>query len=82
MLFALIGALIGAAFGGLPGFLVGGFIGYVAAGLLQRSLVGSLRVAQSKLLDPTFTIMGALSKADGVVTREEINVVEQFFRML
>ena len=82
MLFALIGALIGAAFGGLPGFFIGGFIGYFAAGWLQQWAVGNLRVAQSNLLDSTFTIMGALSKADGVVTREEINVVEQFFRML
>jgi len=82
MLFALIGALVGAAFGGLAGFLVGGFIGYVAAAWLQQWVVGNLRVAQSNLLDATFTIMGALSKADGVVTRDEINVVEQFFRML
>ena len=82
MLFALIGALIGAAFGGLPGFLIGGIIGYLAASWLQAWAIGNLRVAQSSLLDSTFTIMGALSKADGVVTREEINVVEQFFRML
>ena len=82
MLFALIGALIGAAFGGLPGFLIGGLIGYVAAAWLKRQVVGSLQVAQSALLDSTFTVMGALSKADGVVTRDEINAVEQIFRML
>ena len=82
MLFAIIGALIGAAFGGLTGFLVGGVIGYVAAGLLKQWLVGSLQVAQSALLDSTFTVMGALSKADGVVTRDEINTVERIFRML
>jgi len=82
MLFALIGALIGAAFGGWTGFLIGGVIGYVAAGLLKQWLVGSLQVAQSTLLDSTFTIMGALSKADGVVSRDEINAVEQIFRML
>ena len=82
MLFALIGALIGAAFGGLPGFLIGGLIGYVAAAWLKRQVVGSLQVTQSALLDSTFTVMGALSKADGVVTRDEINAVEQIFRML
>ena len=32
------------------------------------------------MLDSTFTVMGALSKADGVVTREEINAVEQIAR--
>ena len=82
MLFALVGALIGAAFGGFPGFLIGGLIGYVASTWLQHRIVGSLQVAQSALLDSTFTVMGALSKADGVVTREEINAVEQIFRML
>ena len=82
MLFALIGALIGAAFGGFTGFLIGGLIGYGAAAVLKQWLVGSLRVAQSTLLDSTFTVMGALSKADGVVTRDEINAVEKIFGML
>ena len=82
MLLALIGALIGAAFGGFTGFLIGGLIGYVAAFVLKQWIVGSLQVAQSTLLDATFTVMGALSKADGVVTRDEINAVEQMFRML
>lgn len=82
MLLAIIGALIGAAFSGLPGFLIGGLVGYVAAAWLKQRIVGSLKVAQSALLDSTFTIMGALSKADGVVTRDEINAVEQIFRML
>ena len=82
MLFAIVGALIGAAFAGFSGLLVGGFIGYVAAAWLQRQIVGSLQVAQSALLDSTFTVMGALCKADKVVTRDEINAVEKIFRML
>ena len=82
MLFTIVGALLGAAFGGIPGLLVGGLIGYVAYTWLQQSIVGSLRVAQSALLDSTFTVMGALCKADKVVTRDEINAVEQIFRML
>jgi len=82
MLFAIIGALVGAAFGGFPGFLVGGVIGYVATVVLQQWIVGSLQVAQSALLDSTFTVMGALCKADKVVTSDEIDAVEQIFRML
>ena len=82
MFFAIIGALIGAAFGGFPGFLIGGAVGYAAAFVLQQWLVGSLRVAQSALLDSTFTVMGALCKADNVVTRDEIKTVERIFGML
>jgi len=82
MLFAIIGALVGAAFGSFPGFLVGGVIGYVATVVLQQWIVGSLQVAQSALLDSTFTVMGALCKADKVVTSDEIDAVEQIFRML
>ena len=82
MLFAIFGALIGAAFGGIPGLLVGGLIGLFASAWLQQRIVGSLQVAQSALLDSTFTVMGALCKADKVVARDEINTVEQIFRML
>ena len=77
-----IGALLGAIFGGLPGLLLGGFVGYVAGAALRQTLLGGLRVAQTQLLDSTFAIMGALCKADTVVTRAEINAVEQIFGML
>src|SRR5210317_578595 len=77
-----IGALLGAIFGNLPGLLIGGFIGYVAGAALRQTLLGGLRVAQTQLLDSTFAVMGALCKADTVVTRAEINAVEQIFGML
>lgn len=77
----LIGALIGALFGGFGGLIIGGLIGYVAGYAVRQFLVGSLRVAQSQLIDTTFSIMGALCKADKVVTRDEINTVEQIFGM-
>lgn len=78
----IIGACIGAITGGLPGFIIGGLIGYGAGFLLRQSIVGGLRVVQSQLLDSVFAIMGALCKADNVVTRDEINAVEQMFGML
>jgi DnaJ like chaperone protein len=82
MFLMLIGAIIGAIIGGVPGLLVGGLLGYGARQLIVTSLVGGLRVAQTRLIDSTFSIMGALCKADNVVTRDEIDAVEKIFRML
>ena len=82
MLLFVIGAIIGAIFGALPGALIGGFIGYGAGIVLRRSLVGGLRIVQSKLIDSTFSIMGALCKADNVVTRDEIQAAQRTFEML
>lgn len=82
MFLAFIGALIGSAIGGWTGFFIGGFVGYYAGIALQRTVIGSLRVAQTQLFDSVFAIMGALCKADNVVSRDEINAVEQIFRML
>ena len=77
-----IGAIIGVIAGGLPGLIIGGLIGYGAGLLLRQSLVGGLRVVQSQLLESVFAVMGALCKADNVITRDEINAVEQMFGML
>jgi DnaJ like chaperone protein len=77
-----IGALLGAVFGGFPGFFIGGFLGFLSGLALQRTVIGGLRIAQSQLLDSTFSIMGAICKADSVVSRDEINMVEQAFNML
>ena len=77
----VIGAIIGALVGGIPGLLIGGLIGYGAGLVLRQSVVGGLRVVQSQLIDSVFAIMGALCKADNVVTRDEINTVEKIFRM-
>lgn len=78
----IIGALLGASFGGFAGLVIGGFIGYIAGIAFRQFVVGNLQVAQSQLLDSTFSIMGALCKADNVVSRDEINAVEQIFGML
>lgn len=82
MFLIVIGALLGAAFGGFAGAIIGAAIGHFAGLALRNSVIGGLRVAQNQLLDSTFTIMGALCKADQVVTRDEINAVEHIFRML
>jgi DnaJ like chaperone protein len=41
-----------------------------------------LQQAQSRFLDVTFAVMGALSKADGVVTPDEIQAARRVFDML
>ena len=82
MFLIIIGAIIGAIVGSLPGALVGGLIGYGAGVVLRQSVVGGLRVVQTRLIDSTFSVMGALCKADNVVTRDEIQSVERVFEML
>jgi DnaJ like chaperone protein len=82
MLLIIIGVIIGALSGGPLGALIGGFIGYGAGIAIRRSLVGGLRVVQSQLIDSVFSVMGALCKADSVVTRDEIKTVERIFGML
>jgi len=81
-MFMFIGALLGAIFGGFSGLVIGGLVGYFAGFAVRQLVVGSLQVAQSALLESTFSIMGALCKADRVVTRDEINAVKQIFSML
>lgn len=77
-----IGALVGAFFGGFYGLIIGTAAAYAISWSLRRSVLGSLQVVQSRLLDSTFSIMGALCKADSVVTRDEIRVVEGIFDQL
>ncbi len=82
MFMIFIGAAIGALFGGFPGALIGAAAGWFVGQWIRQSIVGSLQLAQSELVESTFSVMGAISKADGVVTRDEINAVEQMFGML
>src|SRR5687768_4516801 len=77
-LFGLFGLLIG----GFRGFVIGAAIGYVAGLLLQKFLHDRLAAVQSQFLESTFAVMGALCKADGVVTRDEIATAEAMFDKL
>jgi DnaJ like chaperone protein len=82
MLFTFIGAIIGLSSGGPVGLLAGAFVGYFADMAFRRVTIGGLQVAQSELIKTTFSVMGALCKADKVVTRDEIQMAEQAFNML
>ena len=82
MFFIVIGGFIGLLVGGPAGLLIGAALGYAASVALRQSVLGGLRVMQSQLIDTTFSVMGALCKADKVVTPDEIKAVEQIFTML
>jgi len=80
MLFAIIiGGLIGYAFGKFPGFLIGAAIGAFLLNLLKRRLLGKLQSIQSGFIESVFAVMGALCKADGVISRDEIQMAEAMF---
>lgn len=81
-LFIIIGALLGLWIRGLPGLLVGGAVGYAVGYLAQTTARRRLRQARDQFIETTFAVMGALCKADGVVTRDEIRIVEQIFARL
>ncbi len=78
VLFALIGLFVG----GFRGFLIGAAIGYGANWVLRSVLGKRLALVQAQFLDSTFTVMGALCKADGAVSRDEIQVAESLFARL
>lgn len=79
----IIGAIVGASFMGLPGALLGGVLGYWGAQLIAMTLLkGALGTIRTQFLNSTFAVMGALCKADGQVTRDEIRVAEDLFAKL
>ncbi|NKF24608.1 co-chaperone DjlA [Solimonas marina] len=78
----IIGGLIGALFGHLPGLVIGAGIGYLLARTVRVSVIGAATKVQSQFLDSTFAVMGAVCKADGQVTHDEIRVAEMLFDRL
>jgi DnaJ like chaperone protein len=82
MLFVVAGGLLGLIMGGLNGLIVGIVLGYGASYAVGYVLRRGLSVVQSTLVDSIFSVMGALCKADSVVTRDEIDAVERVFGML
>ena len=78
ILFALIGMFVA----GVRGLLIGTAVGYGASWVLRNVLGKRLVLVQSQFLDSTFAVMGALCKADGAVSRDEIRVAENMFARL
>jgi len=83
LLFVLIGGRLGLFLAGIPGALAGAFIGgALARMLLTRLFARGLDAVRARFLESTFAVMGALCKADGRVTDDEIRVAERFFSRL
>lgn len=78
-LFVLVGALIGFSVGRWTGFFMGAFIAYWISRKLRQHLVRSV---QTRFLDSTFAVMGAVCKADGRVSENEIRMAEALFDRL
>ncbi|NMT64308.1 co-chaperone DjlA [Marinobacter orientalis] len=74
-----IGGLIGYLFGRFPGLLIGAVAGALLTRYIKSRLFQKLRNVQTDFLESVFAVMGALCKADGVVTRDEIKVAEGLF---
>jgi DnaJ like chaperone protein len=72
-------ALLGLAFGGFKGMIVSLVLSYALSWLARKVIVQKLASIQEHFLETTFAVMGAVCKADGVVTRDEIAMAEGFF---
>ena len=82
MLFSFLFALVGLIVGGVRGLLIGFLLGYLANWVFKSALVKRLAAVQAQFVESTFAVMGALCKADGVVTRDEIATAEAMFDRL
>ena len=77
-------ALMGLFFGGFRGLVLGALLGIGARFVLRNVVIGGgmRQPSQLDFLDSSFAVMGALAKADGVVTRDEIDSAKRIFDML
>ena len=74
MIGLIVGGLIGLLLrGGILGLVLGAVLGYFLARPIMAAL-GKTQVGQVRraFIDSTFAVMGAVCKADGVVSQDEI----------
>lgn len=74
--------LIGLALGGIRGLFFGVALGFLVDWVMRQAMGSRIAQVQTQFLDFTFTVMGSLCKADGIVTRDEIAVAETIFTRL
>jgi DnaJ like chaperone protein len=78
----LICALVGFWLAGVFGLVVGASIGYALDSGARSARRPGLPGLQAQFLETTFAVMGAICKADGVVTDAEIRVTQDIFDQL
>jgi DnaJ like chaperone protein len=78
----LIGGFVGLLFGGPTGFVFGAVVALLVRAWMQQKTGPGLLAIQSAYLESLFTVMGALCKADGVVTQDEVKAAERVFVQL
>jgi len=79
----ILGGGIGLMFGGPLGAILGATIGHSLIDQQQSSAQGrfsKLEQRQAIFFTAMFAMLGKMAKADGVVSKEELQVVEQFMR--
>lgn len=78
-LFIIVGAIIGFIFNRFTGAILGAFVGWWISKALRNRVVSA---AQSRFVDSTFAVMGAVCKVDGRVSEREIQLAEDLFEKL
>jgi DnaJ like chaperone protein len=78
----LLGGFIGSLMGGAAGFVIGALAGAALMEYARKRATSGLANLQSGFLDSMFAVMGALCKADGVVSQDEIRAAERVFAQL
>ncbi|HEU4616489.1 MAG TPA: co-chaperone DjlA [Gammaproteobacteria bacterium] len=79
---AVIGAFLGLAVAGWRGLVIGALLGYAVGWIRRTTAASGFADVQAQFIESTFAVMGALCKADSVVTRDEIRAAEQLFERL
>src|SRR5918993_61183 len=75
-------ALIGLAVGGFRGMVISVVVSYALSWAARKIVVQKLDSVQEQFLETTFAVMGAVCKADGVVTPDELAMAESMFARL
>ncbi len=78
-LMTLLFALIGLIFAGARGLIVGAILGYLFGSAIRLLLKRGLSKIQTQFIESTFAVVGAICKADGIVTPDEIQFAEGLF---
>ncbi len=79
----VVGGTLDFALGGPLGALMGASLGnYFDSGTASTMRLGATERVQSVFFTATFAVMGYIAKADGKVTKAEIDLVEQVIRQM